>query len=55
MEMKSCWYKAVVGVDPNKADCERLHPNGCYNCTYFMPDPPEPKDKNELDDLPQFD
>ena len=51
--MKSCWYKAVVGTDPKVEDCKRLHPNGCDDCSYFMPDPPE--GYGDQDEMPDFD
>ena len=54
-ETYTCWYKAVVGVAPSKPYCRRHHPMGCDDCWYFLPNPPEPRDKNELDDLPQVD
>lgn len=38
---KSCWYKAVVGIDPDPAECKRLHTDGCDGCSFFLPDPPE--------------
>ena len=46
---KSCWYKAVVGVIPNDKFCT----NGCDNCSFFLPEPQWPKDKNEMDELPE--
>ena len=50
--MKSCWYKAVVGIDPSADDCKRLHPNGCDDCSYFLPDPPEVDGDGDQDELP---
>lgn len=50
--MYSCWFRAVVGIAPNKSECKQLHPNGCSDCSYYMPDPPEPEDKSEQDDMP---
>lgn len=52
---KSCWYKAVVGVDPDPSECKRLGPNGCDGCFFFLPDPPEPDGDGDLDELPDFD
>jgi hypothetical protein len=46
---KSCWFKAVVGVIPHDEYCA----NGCDNCSFFLPKPQWPKDKNEMDELPE--
>lgn len=48
--MKSCWYEAVVGTEPN---CKKLHPNGCDGCSYFLPDPPD--GDGDQDEMPDFD
>ena len=48
--MKSCWYEAVVGIEPKAEDCKRLHPNGCDGCSYFLPDPPD--GDGDQDDMP---
>lgn len=50
---KSCWYKAVVGVDPDPAECKRLGPNGCDGCFFFLPDPPD--GYGDQDEMPDFD
>ena len=47
---KECFYDAVNGNDPNADDCNRLHPNGCEDCSYFLPVPPKPDGENEQDD-----
>ena len=44
-DMKSCLFKAVEGFEP---ECGR----DCKTCSYFLPDPPEPEDKNGQDELP---
>ena len=43
--MKSCWYNILVGEEPDNSDCKRLHPNGCDDCTYYLPDPPEEEEE----------
>ena len=48
--MKTCWYKAIEGVSPEQENCDRLHPNGCNDCLYYLPDPPEING----DELPPF-
>jgi hypothetical protein len=48
--MKSCWFKAVEGFEP---ECE----HDCETCSYFLPDPPVPEneqDELEQDELPDF-
>ena len=46
--IKTCWFKAIVGVEPDRTDCD---PNGCDNCSFFLPEPQWPKDKNEQDEF----
>lgn len=52
--MKTCWKNAIEGIMPNQEECDRLHPNGCDDCLYFLPDPPEPDGDGDLDEIPDF-
>ncbi len=51
---KECWYHAVVGGEPKEEDCERLHPNGCDDCSFYLQRLPESEDKTAQDELPYF-
>jgi hypothetical protein len=45
--MKSCWYETLVVDVP---DCRLT----CSECEFYMPDPPEPEDRDEKDELPRI-
>ena len=46
---RSCWFKAVEGYSPDEwVDCK----HDCCNCSYYLPDLPEPDDKKGQDELP---
>ena len=38
---KSCWYKAVVGVEPDESVCDGFNPVKCEGCLFFLSEPPE--------------
>jgi hypothetical protein len=44
MGMFSCYYFALVGTLPTRAECEKL--GGCKKCRFYLEDP-APKDKEE--------
>lgn len=47
---KSCYYRALIGINPSKEDCSSKYKNGCNDCPYYLPDPHEPKNINEKDE-----
>lgn len=45
MGMFSCYYFALVGAFPTRAECEKL--GGCKKCRFYLEEPERRKGSNE--------